>query len=191
MAASLVSPKIVVAAMMHIRRYEPTDHEAVWQLHNRALDAVGANAGNGPWDDDLHAIETVYIDNRGEFLVGEFEGRIVAMGALMRTDDHQAQIKRMRTHPEFQRRGFGQQILSALERRAMDLRYARLHLDTTRKQVAAQKLYEKNGYVFAGEGQVGRFPCLFYEKVLLRQSGLAVEESKRAGRESSLRQKLI
>jgi N-acetylglutamate synthase-like GNAT family acetyltransferase len=63
----------------------------------------------------------VYLKNQGEFLVGVCEGRIVAMGALRRTTNERAEIKRMRVHPDFQRCGFGQMILEALETDAISI----------------------------------------------------------------------
>jgi ribosomal protein S18 acetylase RimI-like enzyme len=152
--------------VLNIRRYESSDHAAVWNLHNIALDAVGTNAGDGPWDDDLRQIEAVYLQNGGDFLVGICAGRLVAMGALKRTNADRAEIKRMRVHPDYQRRGFGQAILTALEKRAAELGYKVLHLDTTIQQTAAQGLYQKNGYVVVREGKIGRFDCVFYEKKL-------------------------
>ena len=131
---------------MEIRRYQQADHDEVWMLHKTALQDVGADLGSGPWDDDLHHIEQVYLKNQGEFLVGVCEGRIVAMGALRRTTSERAEIKRMRVHPDFQRRGFGQMILEALETQAAVLGYSVLHLDTSTVQIAAQHLYRKNGY---------------------------------------------
>lgn len=68
------------------------------------------------------------------------------MGAVRRTSADKAEIKRLRVHPDMQRRGFGQQILSELEIRAAGLGYRVLHLDTTTNQVAAQALFAKNGY---------------------------------------------
>ncbi len=44
--------------------------------------AGGGHISDGPWDNDLHTIEDVYFHNRGEFLVGTYEGHIVAMGAF-------------------------------------------------------------------------------------------------------------
>ena len=41
--------------MLKIRRYQASDHNEVWNLHNLALDQVGANAGSGAQDNDLHA----------------------------------------------------------------------------------------------------------------------------------------
>lgn len=152
--------------MLHIRRYRDSDHDAVWALHNLALLEVGAHAGSGPWDDDLQHIESVYLEDGGEFLVGTCDGNIVAMGALKRTSPERAEIKRMRVHPDYQRRGFGQAILTRLESRARKLGYRVLHLDTTTLQHAAQKLYIKNGYKEVGRGAYGKFEIILYEKQL-------------------------
>ena len=147
-----------------MRRFEEADHDAVWALHNLALAESGAHAGNGPWDDDLHDIARVYLAAGGEFLVGVLDGQLVAMGALRRTTPDRAEIKRMRVHPAFQRRGFGKAMLAALERRAIELGYAALHLDTTVIQVAAQRLYLAHGYREVGRSVVGGFDTVLYEK---------------------------
>ena len=101
--------------MMKIRRYLAADHDAVWELHNFALLLAGAYGGNGPWDDDLHRVDDEYIATGGEFYVGTVGGRIVAMGGLQRLCDDRAELRRMRVHPDVQRRGLGRQMLSALE----------------------------------------------------------------------------
>ena len=120
--------------------------------------------GRGPWDADLDRIEKEYLEDGGEFLVGNLNGKIVAMGALKKTDSDRVEIKRMRVHPDFHRLGFGQLILNALENRAMELGYKQLHLDTTVQQVAAQGLYEKNGYSRSGSKRIGAFSVIVYEK---------------------------
>ena len=131
--------------LLRIRRYDDRDHDAVWDLHNLALIDAGAHAGNGPWDADLHAIERVYLNDRGEFLVGLLDGEIVAMGALRRDGERRGQITRMRVHPRLQRRGFGHRILERLETRARELDYETLFLDTKVEQAAAQSLYRAHG----------------------------------------------
>jgi ribosomal protein S18 acetylase RimI-like enzyme len=151
-------------AMLGIRRYHPSDHDDVWALHNEALGPTGAHLGNGPWDEDLHHVEETYLSDGGEFLVGILDGRVVAMGALKKTSDQRAEVKRMRVHPSVQRRGYGQRILSALEDRARALGYRTLHLDTTTRQQAARRFYETNGYVKVGRKEVGGLVCVVYEK---------------------------
>src|SRR5215216_4524336 len=149
---------------LHIRRYAPGDKRAVRSLHDDALNEVGAHLGSGPWDDDLDEIESVYLDQGGEFLVGVLDGKIIAMGALMRISPEKAELKRMRVRPGLQGRGYGQAMLDALHRRASELGYSTLRLDTTVQQRAARSLYLKNGYREVGRGSVGPFECIFYER---------------------------
>jgi ribosomal protein S18 acetylase RimI-like enzyme len=149
-----------------IRRCLSADHDAVWDLHNAALRDTGAHLGNGPWDDDLHSIEASYLEAGGEFLVGEFDCRIVAMGALKPADAGVFEVKRMRVDPAFQRRGFGQEMLSALEARARRLRFRKLILDTSTRQKAALRLYKKNGYRETGRRKVRHLDLINFEKEL-------------------------
>ena len=125
---------------------------------------AGIHLGAGHWYDDLHEIENVYLRNGGEFLVGTLGGEVVAMGAVKKTSDRRAEIKYMRVDPKFQRRGFGQVILTALECRAAELGYETLHLDTAVQQKTARHLYESNGYREARRGKKGAIDCVFYEK---------------------------
>ena len=168
----LVSPatSVIISGrirfMFTLRRYEPADLEAVAYLHVYAIQQAGAYLGRGPWDDDVYAIEEAYLNNQGEFLIGEWDGVFVAMGALRRTSAERAEIKRMRIHPDYQGRGFGQLILSELEARARTLGYKTLHLDTSVVQVPAQKLYEKNGYREVGRDIYGGLEVILYEKQL-------------------------
>jgi len=56
------------------------------------IQQTGAYLGRGPWDDDVYAIEEVYLKNWGEFLIGECDGLLVAMGALKHTSPERAEI---------------------------------------------------------------------------------------------------
>ncbi|MEO7002075.1 MAG: GNAT family N-acetyltransferase [Ktedonobacterales bacterium] len=158
--------------MFTLRRYTPADRVAVEYLHVHAMQQTGAYLGRGPWDDDVYAIEAAYLNNRGEFLIGEWDGAFVAMGAFRRTSPERAEIKRMRVHPDYQGRGLGQRILSELEVRARALGYTTLHLDTSVLQVPARKLYEKNGYHEVGRDRYSNLEVILYEKQLALQRPL-------------------
>ncbi|MFN8444402.1 MAG: GNAT family N-acetyltransferase [Caldilineaceae bacterium] len=150
-----------------VRRYKSSDHDAVWNLHILALNSIEQSRHiAGPWDDDLHAIEDIYLNLGGEFLVAEIAGVLVAMGALRRLSQTRAEIKRMRVHPDYWRQGIAQHLLSRLEMLAQEKGYQILELDTTIQQEAAQKLYVKNGYQETRRGKVGPFDFIFYEKSL-------------------------
>jgi GNAT superfamily N-acetyltransferase len=106
----------------------------------------------------------VYLESGGEFLVGVLDGEVVAMGALRRVPRDAAEIKRMRVRPGLQGRGFGQAMLDALHRRAAELGYSTLRLDTTVQQRADRHLYVKNGYREVGRCSVGPFWCVYFER---------------------------
>ncbi len=156
--------KTVTDGTLHVRRYRTGDREPVWRLHDVAMRRAGIHLGEGPWYDDLNEIENVYLDNGGEFLVGTLGEEVVAIGAVRKTAADRAEIKYMRVDRRFQRRGFGQAILTALERRAVELGYKKLHLDTAVQQEAARRLYEGNGYREVRRGKKGAIDCVFYEK---------------------------
>lgn len=110
---------------------------------------------------------TVFRKNGGEFLVGIGEnGVIVAMGGLNLLEEGKAEIKRLRVHPSYQKRGYGQQILSHLEQKAKDLGIKHLILDTLSNQLDAQKLFKKNGYQQNGSAIIDDFNVILYRKAL-------------------------
>jgi ribosomal protein S18 acetylase RimI-like enzyme len=150
---------------LKIRQYQSSDNNAIWKLHRLALEPTGAMLPGGPWnDDDLNDVQSEYIDNGGDFIVGTVNRRIVCMGALRKISETTAEIKRMRVHPDFQRKGFGQKILDNLEDRACRLGYTELCLDTTTKQIPAQKLYEKNDYHEVNRTVFSGLEIIFFEK---------------------------
>jgi pimeloyl-ACP methyl ester carboxylesterase/GNAT superfamily N-acetyltransferase len=151
---------------LQIRRYAASDEETVWRLHVDGLDQFGANAGEGPWDDDLHQIEDAYLRD-GELLVGEVRGEVVAMGALRAASADVGELKRVRVAHPFQGRGIGEAISRALLDRAEELGFRRVILDTTTRQVPAQRLYEKLGFreTHRRLGHTG-LELIFYERQL-------------------------
>ena len=118
------------------------------------------------WDSDLDDIETVYLRTGGEFLVGEINDVIVAMGGVRLNDDGSATLKRMRVHPRFQRRGHGRELLRRLEGAARQRGVQRIVLDTLPVQSAALALYLSNGYVETHRGQRDGIELVFMEKSL-------------------------
>ncbi|NJO42437.1 MAG: GNAT family N-acetyltransferase [Cyanobacteria bacterium CRU_2_1] len=171
-----------LVSVLTIRPYEPSDYDAVWHLHIYALQKAGAYVGDGPWDDDMRNIEGVYMNDRSIFLVGLCETQLVAMGAFRQVTRlfpskilpnyppeglrDRAQITRMRVHPDFQGRGFGHQILRALEIQATEFGYKTLHLETSVLQIAAQTLYRKNGFQETERLVVRGLDSILFEKAI-------------------------
>jgi GNAT superfamily N-acetyltransferase len=131
---------------VEIRRYQPSDKEEVFNLHVRALKNEDTYMYTGEWERDFDDIEGVYLNSKGDFIVGTLDDRFVAMGGLRKLNEDIGEIRRMRVDPAYQRKGFGQVILDRLEKRAEELGYRLLQLNTSAKQIPAQKFYQKNGY---------------------------------------------
>lgn len=162
-----------------LRRYEPSDRDAVRDLHERALRDAGAYAEDLPAgaEADLDDVESAYLDACGEFLVGERDGEVIAMGAFRpfdgsdafdypESDVPTAEIKRMRVAPGHQRQGVGERVLGVLEERARDAGFERLVLDTGVEMEAAQSFYENRGFEQVGREEFPEYDVavLLYEK---------------------------
>ena len=154
----------------YIRSWHPDDHEAVWDLHRVALQATGAFITSESLDEDFNQIKGVYLDPGGCFLVYLFKKQIVGMGGLKRIDRTTAELKRMRVHPDFQGRGIGKCLLSALESEASTRFIRRIVLNTTHVQIAAQHLYRASGYREThrspGTGAASHLIMIYFEKEL-------------------------
>jgi ribosomal protein S18 acetylase RimI-like enzyme len=149
-----------------VRRYIPDDNEAVQHLHILALESAHVYFGDGYHDEDLDDIETVYLADRGEFLVVLYQEKFIAMGALRPQPDGSGEIKRMRVHPDFQGHGIGSMLLARLEERARELGYTLLRLDTSTRQHAAYHLYQKHGYQETHREKRLHVELIFMEKKL-------------------------
>jgi len=149
-----------------IRRYEHRDHAAVLRLHRDGLEQMGADAGPGPWDADLDNVEGSYLDTAGEFLVALLGDELIAMGALRRVSETTADLKRLRVRRELQGKGIGERIARHLVEHARELGFTRLTADTTTRQLPAQRLLSKLGFVEQRRQQFKRFELIYYERSL-------------------------
>ncbi|MFC5701491.1 GNAT family N-acetyltransferase [Cohnella faecalis] len=152
--------------MFNIRRYSTVDHDHVWRVHLLVVAEAGVEPTHQHYHDIFH-IEEQYLQSGGEFLVGTDEqGHVVAMGGLKRLGEDQAEIKRLRVHPSYQKRGYGQQILNRLEDVANELGFRRIYLDALHNQNGAHKLFTNNGYQEKGPATIDGFDVIVFEKSL-------------------------
>ncbi|WP_157252653.1 GNAT family N-acetyltransferase [Nonomuraea typhae] len=154
---------------LKIRRYRWSDLDTILALHRVCLAEVGLVPGDGVYyDDDFPRIQEIYLACGGDFLVGEVDGRVVAMGGLRPIDAGAAEMCRLRVHPDYQRRGFGRTMVKTLEARAVELGFHSVRGDTTLNQQAALKLYLGLGWREVARREVGALTVVYIEKRLTR-----------------------
>lgn len=83
----------------------------------------------------------------GAFIVGFEDDVAVCCGGIKRLPDGACEIKRMFVVPAARGRGVARALLSELEQRARHLGYTVARLDTGPRQMRAQRMYERAGYV--------------------------------------------
>ncbi|GLZ07609.1 GNAT family N-acetyltransferase [Actinomadura sp. NBRC 104412] len=182
-----VEPPVWTYGALWLRRYRADDHATVLELHREGLAQVGLRPGDGVYyDHDFFRMEDIYLRNDGEFIVGELDGRIVAMGGLRRADLVPAgrdralggyvlggpaldavEMVRLRVHPDVQRRGYGSAVVRALEQRAAEFGYRVLRADTTELQQSALRLYRRFGWTEVRREQIGGIVNVYLEKPLV------------------------
>ncbi|MGW2313954.1 GNAT family N-acetyltransferase [Actinomadura luteofluorescens] len=171
---------------LRIRRYRAADHGVVLALHQKGLAQVGLRPGDGVYyDHDFFQMEDIYLRNNGEFLIGELDRRIVAMGGLRRADLipggrarayggyapgtpalDAAEMVRLRVLPAVQRRGYGTALVQALEERATEYGYRILRADTTELQTPALALYNKFGWTETRRESIGGIVNIYIQKLM-------------------------
>jgi ribosomal protein S18 acetylase RimI-like enzyme len=107
-----------------------------------------------------------YIDAGGEFLVGVAAESVVAMGGFQPCSASEVEMMRMRVHPDWQGRGFGKTLLSALEKAALERGYRQVYLETTVVQTVALAMYRRHGYLEVGRTQKGGLEVVQFRKAL-------------------------
>jgi putative acetyltransferase len=136
-------------------------------------DVVALLAASDGYMAELYAAESNHMLDVGAlkepdvtFLVARLDGRAVGCGAVVRSGEDWAEIKRMFVSPEARGRSLGRRLLQKLEDIAVMQGAALLRLETGVKQLEALALYRSVGFVEIGPfGSYGPDPCsVFMEK---------------------------
>ena len=100
--------------------------------------------------ESVHALDLTGLSGPALTLLGAWsnDGRLAAIGAMKRLGEGQAEVKSMRTHPDFLRRGAAAALLQAIVALARTEGLLRLSLETGSGEAfePALALYRKRGF---------------------------------------------
>ena len=88
-----------------------------------------------------------YTAPEGGLWLSTCAGEPAGCVAFRRWDADTAEAKRLYTRPRFQGRGLGARLLDAMIAAARQAGYRRMILDTLPRMTAAQRLYERRGFM--------------------------------------------
>lgn len=95
---------------------------------------------------ELAALPGAYAPPRGCLLLAFHEGQAAGCVALRALDLHTCEMKRMFVYPQFQGKGVGRALATAVIRQARAFAYRTMRLDTSIRQREAQRLYTSLGF---------------------------------------------
>lgn len=124
---------------MDIREFSDADRAAVIRLW-QACDLTV------PWNDPGRDIDRKLQVDRDLFLVGTVDGEVVAtvMGGY---EGHRGWINYLAVAPAVQRRGYGQRMMAAVERRIAARGCPKINLQIRRGNVEVMAFYQSLGYL--------------------------------------------
>jgi N-acetylglutamate synthase-like GNAT family acetyltransferase len=98
---------------------------------------------------DLKTISDFYQKNNGNFWVASIDQIVVGTIALLDIGNHYGALRKMFVKAEFRgsKFGVGQVLLNTLFKWTSEKGFEKILLGTTEKFLAAQRFYEKNGFV--------------------------------------------
>ncbi len=123
---------------MQIRPFEPRDEEqviALWKECNLVV----------PWNDPQKDIQRKLKVNPELFLVGMEENQIVAaiMGGY---EGHRGWVNYLAVSPSHQRKGYGRQMMDAVEDKLKAMGCAKINLQVRETNLAVVEFYKAIGY---------------------------------------------
>ncbi len=126
-----------------IRSFAPRDQSACDELYRAGL--LGGTLAENDSGLDVDDIESAYMRTDGNhFWVAETDdGKIVGMIGVQHHDEDLGEIRRLRVHPDYRRRGIGSRLIEEALRWCEERSYLKITLDTFMDRDVALKLFQK------------------------------------------------
>lgn len=129
-----------------VRTYRSSDQQACRSLFLDGL--IGGKIAAGDCGPDIDAIEAHYLKIEGNhFWVAELKGTadpgVAGMIGVQRHGDGTAEIRRLRVHEQYRRRGIGSALMEQAVRFCHEQNYLRIILDTYMERDPAINLFQK------------------------------------------------
>ena len=119
-----------------------------WHLnrHLEDIDLINEYFDPKDFEKELASLPGKYSIPSGKLLLAFYNDQPAGCVALKKIDDHSCEMKRMFVYPEFHGKGIGYALAKAIIDEAKKIGYLYMKLDTSIRQIEAQKLYQGFGF---------------------------------------------
>ena len=119
-----------------------------WHLnrHLEDVDLINEYFDPKDFEKELASLPGKYSMPEGRLLLAFYNDQPAGCVALKKIDDHLCEMKRMFVYPEFQGKGIGYALAKVIIDEARKIGYSTMKLDTSIRQIEAQKLYQGFGF---------------------------------------------
>jgi putative acetyltransferase len=131
---------------LNIRPATNSDSDAIKVVVFRVLKEYGLEPDPGKTDEDLESIDSYYWQNGGYFGVVEEGNCIVATLGLYRVDEMTCELRKMYALPSQRGRGLGKKLMEFALKKAREMGYQRIILETATPLKEAIGLYKRFGF---------------------------------------------
>jgi len=148
---------------VQIRQATEEDQPAILALFREGLDE--GHVRNNDTGADIENLRAGYFSDDGQsgFWVACHEGRIIGMIGVQRTSNNVGEMRRLRVHSDYRRRGVGTRLMEHAMQFCQQQGYLKVVLDVRVEREPAIKLFEKFGFSLSRSREVdGRKMLDFY-----------------------------
>jgi GNAT superfamily N-acetyltransferase len=98
------------------------------------------------FEEELASLPGKYAEPKGRLLLALYNGEPAGCVALKKIDEQSCEMKRMYVDTKFHGKGVGRVLAENLINEARTIGYQTIKLDTSFRQIEAQKLYQSIGF---------------------------------------------
>ncbi len=126
---------------------EERDHEAIRTLYDQS--ALEGQLRENDTGADIENLQDAYFSEEDEsgFWIARYRGEVVGMIGVQKTAENAAEIRRLRVHEAYRRRGIGTRLIETAITFCQRHGYLKVVLDVRIEREPAIKLFEKFGFI--------------------------------------------
>ncbi len=132
--------------MCILRKARKRDGSQILKLVETVLSVYGLKVNPAETDLDLSNIWEFYFEKGGWFAVLEDQDKIIGSYGLFKVDEVVCELRKMYLLQDYHGRGLGKMLLNNAEKKAKELGFKEIVLETNSKLDNAYGLYKKYGF---------------------------------------------